>query len=30
MTATAAGGTHPTSMHSCFILHSLSVTVNGP
>ena len=23
MTATAAGGTHPTGMHSCKILHTL-------
>ena len=24
-TATAAGGTHPTGMHSCFLIHGLQV-----
>ena len=27
---TAAGGTHPTGMHSCSILHSLLLDVNRP
>ena len=30
MTATAAGGTHPTGMHSCFILFFKNVFVKAP